>query len=232
MGETGPLIEGRLVRRYKRFLVDVELDDGTVVTAHCPNSGSLRGCLGEGWPVRLSDNPGPRRKLRYGWEAVHNGTCWIGINTHRANDLAAHAVAAGQVRELGRPDHLLREVRAGDSRLDLVAVFGGRPFWLEVKNVTLVGDDGRFAFPDAPTERGRKHLLALERLRRLGHDAGMLYAIRRTDGDAFRPADDIDPAYGNLLRRVASNGVRVLAYAVDGAGTTAEALRRPVPVAL
>lgn len=232
MSDGEPLIEGRLLHRYKRFLVDVELPDGRIVTAHCPNSGSLKGCLGEGWPVRLSDNPSPKRKLRYGWEAVHNGTCWIGINTHRANTLAADAVAAGRIHELSRPDRVLREVRAGDSRLDLVAVTGNRLSWIEVKNVTLIGEDGRFAFPDAPTQRGRKHLLALDKLRRLGHDAAMLYAIRRTDADSFSPADEIDAEYGSLLRRVASEGVRVLAYGVDGAGTSAETLVRPIPVVL
>ena len=209
-----PLIPGTLIRRYKRFLADIRLEDGTEVTAHCPNSGSLATCLGDGWPVLVRHDPNPRRKLSYTWELVHNGRCWIGINTHRANALAQEAIENGHIPELAGPGPVLTEVRYGRSRVDLVLGPPERLTYVEVKNVTMIDDQGAYAFPDAPTARGRKHLAELMTVRRLGHHAAMLFVIQRTDGTLFRPADEVDPAYGELLRAADAAGVEILAYTV------------------
>jgi sugar fermentation stimulation protein A len=211
-----PLIEGRLIRRYKRFLADVELDDGTVVTAHCPNSGSMKTCLGDGWPVLLSTSDNPKRKLRHTWEMVHNGACWIGINTARTNAIVEEGIRDGAVAELTRFDELRREVRLGArSRIDFALTRSGRRTWIEVKNVTMVDDRGRYAFPDAVTVRGAKHLRDLAAAAADGDRAVMLYLIQRSDGDGFTVADDIDPGYGEELRRAAANGVELVAYRGD-----------------
>ena len=193
------------------------------MTAHCPNPGSMAGCLGEGRRVLLSAGTNPRRKLPYTWELVHDGHGWIGINTHRANTLA--------VVELAGPGPLLREVRYGRSRVDLV--LGPPPVltYVEVKNVTLVDADGFAAFPDAPTARGRKHLAELTNVIRLGHRAAMLFVVQRSDGAAFRPADSIDPAYGSALRAARGAGVEVLAYRAR-IEPPRSALSEPIPVVL
>lgn len=211
-----PLIPGRLVRRYKRFLADVELEDGSVITVHCPNSGSMKTCLGEGWPVMLSTSDNLNRKYPHTWELVHNGSCWIGINTMRTNSIAEEAIRDGLVPELAEFDDVRREVRLGEkSRIDIVLDAGGARTWVEVKNVTLVDERGRYAFPDAVTRRGAKHLRELAAAAKAGDRAVMLYVIQRSDGDGFTTADGIDPTYGGELRRAMEAGVEVLAYRAD-----------------
>lgn len=211
-----PLIEGRLIRRYKRFLADVELDDGTVLTVHCPNSGSMLGCVGAGWPVRLSLSDNPKRKYPHTWEMVHNGRCWIGINTMRTNRIVEEAIRGGQITELSPFDELRPEVRLGDSsRIDFVLDRGQRRTWIEVKSVTMVDDGGRYAFPDAVTTRGARHLRELTTAVEAGDRAVMFYLIQRSDGDGFATADHIDPAYGDELRRSVERGVEVLAYRAE-----------------
>ncbi len=210
------LLPGVLLRRYKRFLADVELEDGSTVTVHCPNTGSMRGCLGDRWPVLLSQSGNPKRKYPLTWEMVHNGRCWIGINTHLANILAVEAIEGGAIPELCGYDSLRREVSYGSSsRIDILLEGTDNPCWVEVKNVTLVDDQGRYAFPDAVTERGRKHLRELQQMVLRGDRAVMLFIIQRSDGSTFAPAADIDPAYAEELRRAASNGVEVFAYRTD-----------------
>ena len=211
-----PLIEGTLIRRYKRFIADVALPDGTIVQAHCPNSGSMRTCLGEGWPVMLSDSHNPKRKLRYTWEMVHNGKCWIGINTHLANRIAEEGIRTGRIAELADYPELRAEVKYGqNSRIDLLLQRDGRSCFVEVKNVTLVETDGYYKFPDAVTTRGRKHLFELTEMVRQGHRAVMLFMIQRTDGTAFRPAAEIDPNYAQALRDAHRVGVEILPYLVE-----------------
>lgn len=211
-----PLIPGVFLRRYKRFLVDVELADGRVVTAHCPNSGSLRTCTGPGWPVLLSDSHNPKRKLPLTWEMIHNGRCWIGINTHRANALAAEAIANGVIPGLGGYPSLRREVRYGErSRVDILLEGEGPPCWVEIKNVTLVDDAGRYAFPDAPTERGRRHLAELSGRVRRGDRAVLLFVVQRSDGAGFVPAAHIDPAYAEALEAARRAGVEILAWRAE-----------------
>ena len=207
------LVPGRLLHRFKRFLADVELGDGTITTVHCPNSGSMRGCLGEGWPVMLSRSDNPKRRLPLTWEMVHNGRCWTGVNTHLANRLAVEAIAAGTIGELQGYGSVRREVAYGEaSRVDILLESGDARCYVEVKNVTMVDDAGRYAFPDAVTARGRKHLEELWRMVEKGYRGVMLFVIQRSDGEGFAPAADIDPAYTDALRRAADRGVELLAY--------------------
>lgn len=211
-----PLVAGRLLRREKRFLAHVRLSDGRQVVAHCPNTGSMRGCLGDRWPVRLSAARSTRRKLAWTLEMVHNSLCWIAVNTHRANHLAAAAIGDGTVPELAGWPSLRREVVTDDGRrMDLRLEDGRRRCWIEVKSVTMVDAAHRYAFPDAVTTRGRAHLEALERLRAAGDRSVLLFIVMRSDGHGFAPAADIDPAYAAALRRARDRGVAVLAYRAE-----------------
>jgi sugar fermentation stimulation protein A len=232
-----PLTRGVLLRRYKRFFVDVRLDDGTEVVAHCPNTGSLLGCLEEGAPVLLEPAKNPERKLRWTWKMVKIGRSWVGVDTSIANQLVADALQRGAIGELGGYERVVPEVkygREGRSRIDLLLSRGGEAqkrgkgraallsyagderVYVEVKNTTLVEPrDGRrvAAFPDAVTERGRKHLLELADVVEQGHRAAMVFSIQRSDCEVFAPADAIDPEYGKVLREVMARGVE--AYALS-----------------
>jgi sugar fermentation stimulation protein A len=230
--EWPPLIAGRLIRRYKRFLADVKLADGRTVTAHCPNSGRMLGCADPGRPVYLSRHDSPKRKLKYTWELISMPTALVGVNTLVPNRLAARAIGADGVPELGGYTTIRPEVFvAAHTRLDLALVDAhGQRCYVEVKNCTLVAD-GRALFPDAVTTRGRKHLDALCALRRAGHRSVIFFFVQRMDAVVFSPADHIDPAYGKALRWALENGVEALAYdaAIDLAGIS---LRRRLPVVL
>jgi sugar fermentation stimulation protein A len=207
-----PLLPGRLVRRYKRFLADVTLEDGTPVTAHCANTGSMLGCAEPGSPVLLSEATNPARKLRYTWELVQVDGTWVGINTARANGIVAEAIEAGRIPELAGHTDIRREVPYGrNSRIDIFLTGGPGPTYVEVKNTTLA-EGGTARFPDAVTERGRKHMEELARVVRAGNRAAVVFLVHRGDARQFRPADDIDPAYGKALRRAAKAGVMVLPY--------------------
>ena len=202
-----PLIFGTLIRRYQRFLADIILDDGSQITAHCPNTGRMTTCAQPGWRVALSDSRNPKRKLRYTWELAHNGTCWICVNTGRANQLAYEAISNGIIPELSGYAEILREQRFGQSRFDLLLRSGEQRCYVEVKNVTLLAEDGCYAFPDAITERGRKHLYELVEVIKAGHRAAMLYVIPLSAGTRFRPAHEIDPAYADALHHALTAGV-------------------------
>lgn len=210
-----PLVLGTLIKRYKRFLADVKLDDGTLITAHCPNTGRMTTCAEPGWRVALSDSRNPKRKHRFTWELVHNGQCWICVNTGRANELAFEAVSNGTIPDLAGYPEVLREQTFGNSRFDLLLRDGEKQCYVEVKNVTLLMDDGCCAFPDAVTERGRKHLLELVDVVKAGHRAAMLYVIPRTDGITFRAAHEIDPAYSDALKLAIAAGVEVFVWRAD-----------------
>ena len=208
----GPLIEGVLVRRYKRFLADVELDDGRVLTVHCANPGSMKSCAEPGRPVRISDSGNPKRKLRHTLEQIRMGRSWVGVNTAVPNPAVASAIARGAIPSLAGYPTLEREVPDGrGSRFDLrLGGDGRRPCWIEVKNTTL--REGREAqFPDAQTERGRKHLAALATLAEAGDRAVQLFVVSRADVDTFRPAWSIDPAYGAALTDATRRGVEAIA---------------------
>jgi sugar fermentation stimulation protein A len=238
-------MKGRLVRRYKRFLADIELPGGEVVTVHCPNPGSMLGQQRPGSAVRCSTSDDPRRKLRHTLEMIRVGRVWVGLHALRANRLAAQALAAGAIPGLEGYGEVRPEVKTGEgSRLDFA--LSGRPddprsAYLEVKSVTLRGDkeatlpSGRREwpglFPDAVTERGRRHMLTLKRLREEGARAVLLFVVQRADCYEVRPADEIDPAYGEALREAADAGVEVLAL---GARVTARRIEmeRMLPVVL
>lgn len=210
------LFPGKLIKRYKRFMADVQLEDGSVVTAHCPNSGSMKTCLGENWPVLLTKSDNPNRKLAYTWELVHNHSCWIGINTHLANRLAAEAIGQGWIPELSGYDLLETEKKYGqNSRIDILLSSAGKKCFVEVKNVTLVEDDGFYKFPDSVTSRGLKHLGELSEMVKQGHRAVMLYAIQRSDGSTFKPAAKIDAKYAEGLKEAYKNGVEIIAYRAE-----------------
>ncbi|GBC61713.1 DNA/RNA nuclease SfsA [Desulfonema ishimotonii] len=210
-----PLIPGTLIRRYKRFLADVELKTGETVTAHCPNSGKMTESCLPGQPVYISFHDNPRRKLKYTWELIQMPGSLVGVNTQVPNRLVAESLRAALVPELAGYDRVRREVKAGEnSRLDILLTgSNGSRCFVEVKNCTLVRD-GVAAFPDAVTDRGRKHLVTLQELAAAGNRCVMFYLIQRTDANVFRPADEIDPAYGEELRRAVANGVEVLAWDV------------------
>lgn len=209
-----PLVPARLIRRYKRFLADVVLEDGQTITVHCPNSGSMKACTGSDWPAMLSRSDNPRRKLAYTLEMVHNGHCWIGINTMRPNHLVREAVEAGRVPALDGYDSIRSEVPyAGDSRIDLLLEQAeGRRCFVEIKNTTLVDDAGHYMFPDAVTKRGRKHLQALAEVARNGDRAVVFFLVQRSDAQVFRPAEEIDPAFSQALKQAMASGVEVLVY--------------------
>jgi len=210
------LIPGKLVKRYKRFMADVELEDGSIVTAHCPNSGSMKTCDTPGWQVRLSPADNPKRKLKYTWELVHNNKCWIGINTHRANHLTREAIEQEWIPELAGYDKLETEKKYGqNSRIDILLSSSGQKCYVEIKNVTLVESDDFYKFPDSVTARGLKHLCELRDMVKQGHRAVMLFCIQRSDGTIFRPASEIDPKYAAALKEAYRDGVEVLAYRTE-----------------
>jgi len=221
-----PVIFGTLIRRYKRFLADVELEDGSIMTAHCPNTGRMTTCAEPGWRVALSDSQNPKRKHRHTWELVHNGTCWICVNTGRANNMAFEAVVNNTIPELSGCDEVLREQTFGGSRFDLLLKKDDSLYYVEVKNVTLLADDGCFAFPDAVTERGRKHLNELIDVVKAGHRAAMLFVISRSDGTAFRVAQEIDPQYSEALKNAANAGVEILAWQAEVSPKSLQLVRR------
>ena len=226
------LIPGTLVRRFKRFLAEVRLADDSLITAHCPNPGSMKSCLGEGWPVLLSTSDNLRRKLHTTLEMIHNGACWIGVNTHVANRLAEAAITDGTIEELQGFAGLRREVRYGDrSRIDMLLERGDGRCWVEVKNVTMVDDCGRYSFPDAVTTRGRRHLRDLAEAVRQGDRAAILFVIQRSDGSTFTTADEIHPDYADELRRAVDAGVEPLAYRAD-ASPQGITVVEPVPIEL
>ena len=209
------LTDGRLLRRYKRFLADVELPDGRVITAHCPNTGSMKSCLAAGAPVQLSYHDNPRRKLKWTLERIDMGEGWVGINTGLVNSIIAEAIELGKIEQLPAGDALRREVRVvrpglEPSRLDfLITGESGDTVYIEVKNVTLF-EDGFLRFPDAVSIRAIKHLHLLQRLAGEGHRAVLLFAINRPEGGCFRPAAEIDPEYAETLKNAVENGVQLL----------------------
>ena len=210
------LIPGSLVKRYKRFLADIELKNGNVITAHCPNTGSMMGCSEPGRPVYISYHDNPRRKLKYTWELIDMPTSLVGINTLIPNRLVFESIKAGLVPELSGYETVKREVKIGrHSRIDLLLTHGdNKRCYIEIKNCTLV-NDGIALFPDAVTSRGLKHLKELEALVDAGYRCAMFYFIQRMDAKLFRPADHIDADYGEELRYGAKQGIEILAYDVD-----------------
>lgn len=209
------LIAGTLTRRYKRFLADILLSDGRMLTAYCPNTGSMRSCSEPGSKVYLSRSENPQRKYPYTLEMVHSGNCWIGVNTGLTNQLVVEAIDLGKISEIGQVDAIHTEVKVSRrSRLDLMVEKDGRKIYIEVKNCSLV-ENGVAMFPDAVTTRGTKHLRELAELMKKGYGAAIFYLVQRTDATKFMPAAHIDPEYAKVLRSASSQGVEILVYQAE-----------------
>jgi len=205
-----PLIPGKLIKRYKRFLADIELEDSSVVVAHCTNSGSMISCIEEGARVYLSPAKDPKRKTRFTWEMIEIDNSWVGINTSIPNQLVFEAVRDQKIPQLTGYTFVKREVKFEDSRFDVYAENEQERCFIEVKNVSMkVGDAA--LFPDSVTTRGRKHLETLIRVKQQGIRAVMVYVIQRMDVNAFGPAQHIDPDYADALEKAKNAGVEVIA---------------------
>ena len=227
-----PLLRGTLVKRYKRFLADIVLEDGRDITAHCANPGSMMGVAPEGAPVWVSEHHGKGRKLPYSWELVKIGGTLVAINTSNPNKIAFEAVERGAIPELSGYGTIRREVKYGrSSRIDLLLEGGRRrkPCYVEIKNVHLLRKPGLAEFPDSVTARGAKHLAELADMVKEGARAVMLYIVQRGDCRRFAPAADLDPTYAEALKSAVAQGVETLCYDCDI--TTSEvALRKALEV--
>lgn len=213
-----PLVSGRLLRRYKRFLADIVLDDGREVTAHCPNTGSMKHCADPDSRVWLWDSHNPKRKYQLTWEWVEvDGKYRACVNTARANALVAEALEAQRIPELAGNYQIKREPKVADGRLDfLLEEDGAARVYVEVKSVTLLSESepGLGRFPDAVTERGLKHLRRLQALKEQGYRAVLLFCVPHEGIERVQAAADIDPAYASALKEVADAGVEVMAWRV------------------
>lgn len=218
-----PLIEARLIKRYKRFLADAELATGEVITAHCANPGAMLGVRDEGSRIWLSQSSNPKRKLKYSWELIDveqinatkpKSTTCVGINTSHPNRLVEEAILDGTISELQGYDTLKREVKYGvNSRIDILLSDPDKPeCYVEVKNVHLVREHRLAEFPDSVTTRGAKHLVELSDMVRNGHRAVMVFLIQREDVDHIDIARDIDRKYGEAFEAAKQAGVEMLAY--------------------
>ena len=210
-----PLVPARLIRRYKRFLSDMRLDDGAEVVAHCPNPGSMLGMRDAGLKCWLEPNDDPKKKLKYGWRLVEFPSGhMVGIDTGAANRIVAEALQTQQIAELAEYETIKAEVKYGQaSRIDFLLSQPGHPnAFVEVKSVTLSRTNGLAEFPDSVTARGAKHLTEMARMVAQGHRAVMLYLIQRTDCTQFTLASDIDPKYGETFEMARSAGVEVICY--------------------
>jgi sugar fermentation stimulation protein A len=220
------LTSATLIRRYKRFLADIQMDDGRVITIHCPNTGSMKNCAFPGGRIWYSTSSNKKRKYPHTWELVETPDGYfICVNTGKANNLVRDAIESGVVAELADYSNIRAEVRYGvenKSRVDFVLSNEsrslGKKCYVEVKSVTLLDDSqgvGVGLFPDAVSERGTRHLNELIEVVRNGQRAVLFYCVQHTGIREVRPADDIDPVYGQTLRKALIAGVEVLAYRAD-----------------
>lgn len=218
-----PLVRGQLIQRYKRFLADIELEDGSVITAHCPNPGAMIGLNMPGLTCWLSHDPSPKRKLPYTWELVDlpneisGEFVTVGLNTMHPNRLVAEALATDAIPELGGYATHRREVKYGEaSRVDFLLEHPDRPpCWLEIKNCHLSRTKGLAEFPDCVAARSSKHLRELEAMAAAGARAVVLFVVQRTDCESFRACAELDPKFAAALDQAAAAGVEVLVYAAQ-----------------
>ena len=211
------LVQAKLVKRYKRFLADVELKDGSVITAHCPNPGSMLGMCDEGMNAYLIHSADPKRKLPWTLKLIETPTSLVVVDTMLANKLFKEAFELGGLPEFGRFDQILAEQVFSDSRFDFLLSHtssGIKSCYVEVKSATM-WQDGCALFPDARTERGRKHLVTLSKAVKDGFDACQFYLVGRSDAKSFGTADDIDPLYGQALKLAQKSGVAVAVRALE-----------------
>lgn len=228
------LVPALLHRRYKRFLADVELEDGTTLTVHCPNTGSMKGCVVAGSRCWISDSGNAKRKYRHTWElATTESGHLAGINTGRANKLVVEAITSGVAREFSGFDQMKTERRYGseNSRIDVWLRHGDLETFIEVKSVTLADVGGCGLFPDAVSDRASRHVRELIAAKRDGHRAVMFFCIQHTGIEVVSPADQIDPAYGIILREAAEQGVEAIAYRAE-ISEKEIALVKQIPVVL
>ena len=212
---TKSLIKGKLIKRYKRFFTDVKLDK-EIVTAHCPNTGSMKGLLEEGNDVYLLPNNDPKRKLKYGLEIIKTRKNLVGVNTHMANKIAHHGLENNLIKELKDNDLIKPEVFFNkETRFDFLLEKKKQKMFVEVKNVTLFRDKNTAEFPDAITSRGSKHLLALIDAIKKGYKTYLLFLVQIQNMEYFKIANDIDPEYYKNYLLAKKAGVNFLAYRCD-----------------
>lgn len=231
---THPLIRATLMQRYKRFLADVKLEDGRIVTAHCANPGSMLGLKDAGLAVWLETNDDPKRKLRYSWKLAElaNGDLAC-IDTALANKIVAEALHARAIAQLAPYTTIRPEVKYGkNSRIDFLLSADGLPdCYLEVKSVTLSRTPGLMAFPDSVTKRGTRHLHELAQMVAQGHRAVMLYLVQHSGGQCFTLASDIDPVYATAFASARAKGVEAICYATTLSSThTSIACQLPLDI--
>lgn len=208
-----PLIETKLVKRYKRFLADVEMPNGEIITVHCANPGSMLGLTQECNRAWISDSQNPKRKLQYSLEIIEVDGVMVGINTSHPNKLAKEAIEQGRIPELSGYSILRTEVKYGkNSRIDILLQDENKPdTYVEVKNVHFVRTQGLHEFPDSVTARGAKHLYEMANEVEKGNRAVMLYVIQRSDGDKFQFAHDLNPNYYAAFKEANAKGVEAIA---------------------
>ena len=206
------LLQGTLVKRYKRFFVDIKYKNKTI-TAHCPNSGSMMGLLNKGNNVWFSESDNPKRKLKYTLQIVVVNNIPVGINTHLSNKIVLESLKNKKIKNLTRFTNIKSEAKFSDNtRFDFLISNNKEKCFLEVKNVTLLRQDNIAEFPDAITSRGTKHLKELMKAKRKGYESYMLYLIQRDDCKFFKIANDIDEEYKNTFDEALNNGVKMLCY--------------------
>ncbi len=206
---------GTLIQRYKRFLADIRLTDNEVITVHCPNSGSMRGCSQPGSPVLISYSDNKKRKYPWTLEMVQDNGTWIGVNTSMTNKLVHEALANGIIQNFEPITKITPEIKVSSkSRLDFYLESGEQQIYLEVKNCSMA-ENNVALFPDAVTTRGTKHLEELMQLKQQGYTAAVLFCVQRSDAASFSPAAAIDPVYAQTLSKASKQGVLVLAYQAD-----------------
>ena len=219
---------GTLIRRYKRFLADITLDNGEQITIHCPNTGAMTGCATENDTVWYSTSNNPKRKYPNTWELNHNvNGHWICINTTNANKVVEEAVRLEQISELAGYSQIRTEVKYGEenSRIDLLLESDDKPAcYVEVKSVTLLGEDGHGYFPDAVSTRGQKHIRELMAMKAAGHRAVLFFLVQHSGIDFMHPAAHVDKKYAEILAQAVDAGVEVLSYRthIEPAGITIE----------
>lgn len=211
---AAPLTEGILIKRYKRFLADIKLADGSEITAHCANPGAMLGLKEPGQRVWLSKSDNPKRKLAFSWELTEVDNTIVGINTAHPNRLVEEAIHDGTITELQGYENLKREVKYGkNSRIDILLSDNDKPdCYVEVKNVHMLRTPRLYEFPDSVTARGAKHLDELSDMVAEGHRSVMVYLVQRDDGDRLKFAAEIDPNYAAALARAHKAGVEAIAY--------------------
>jgi sugar fermentation stimulation protein A len=222
-----PLLQGTLVKRYKRFFADVALEDGSIVTAHCPNTGPMSGVSTPGSAVALSKSTNPARKLAYTWEMIQSEGVWIGINTALPNRIVHQGLLQHAFPELETYNTVQPEVSYGteNSRIDFLLTGDKKPSYVEVKNTTwtrLLSEGRQALFPDCVTTRGQKHLRELTRMAESGDRSAVIFFVNRSDCRSFCSGDEADPLYGQLLRQAVAQGMLALPYCFE---TTLETVR-------